>query len=214
MRVRRVVAIAVAVLMALTGCAPAPVPPTYAEVLDGPEFAAQQEAAAKAAKQVTSEVGQLPEVSEAAVVEFAACGWGQNNAKVKDGYRTRCSINRTVYLVWDGDFTGKRDAIAARLRQSCTEVTTNGDGGSTPGREFGFILGPGYECGPGLSIALAWASGVGASRDGEIGNLDCGSESIRCRRVSSTVEVVKKLSTRKWVAAVAANAIFYVDEVH
>jgi hypothetical protein len=99
------------------------------------------------------------------VVEYAGCITGQNDWKVKDGYRIKCMISRRLNLVWDGDFIAKRDAIVAPLRERCKQTLPDGKNNPIPTRSGGFNAGPRYSCGNDFSVDIYGARSTSVTAD-------------------------------------------------
>jgi len=146
-RARHIVSVApIALALVLaTGCSL--VRPSMAEVLDG-QATAQARSAAIALVEQWPQSLDFPGASLVARQTWTACKEGQNNWKVKDGYRLKCAAHSTVFLAWDGEYAAGRDAILQAAASACAVTSGAYPQEQTPMTRG--LLGPDYSCAAGL----------------------------------------------------------------
>ncbi len=200
-------------LLVLAGCVPTPAPPTITELLDGPKFATQREAAAAKADALAEKVVQRSGLAEVVVLKTTWCGEGQNNAKVHDGYRIRCSATRSTYLAWDGAFLSQQGKILGALAEDCVR-TLSGPLDPVPHSSQHFLDGPNYACDSNLSVVTSWATvGVIDSTSSDF-DPHCEHSSLRCQQVETPDLIFKKLSKHKWFMRMSVQSVYYTETVN
>ena len=206
-RVRRSAA---AVLLSglMAGCVAAPPPPSTAEVLDG-------QATAEARSAAIGRVEQLPEglavpgVTLVARQTYTDCREGQNNWKVKDGYRLKCSAHSTVFLGWDGDYATGRDAMLTGMASFCAVTGLADVVKRTPNTST--VQGPNYSCPGGLEgqsqILSGHATKVLVTR--ESWGIDFSDQ--RWVAGPEGDALLEKLRSRRWLFAMDLSSVFFQD---
>lgn len=196
------------VAVALSGCA---APRLSAdEVLDGPQTAEARSAAIARVEQWP--VGlSVPGVTLVARRTYTTCSEGQNNWKVRDGYRLQCQAHSLVFFGWDGDYAAGRDTMLRAMASFCS-VTGLQNVSDGPPSGTSTILGPNYFCSPDLNGHSALLSGrataVLVTPESWLATY------VAQRAVSGTedAQLLAKLKTRRWLFAVDVSSVFFQDQ--
>lgn len=200
----------VVVFAALLASCASPVPrPSMAEVLDG-------QATAEVRSAAVGLVEQWPQGLSAAGVGLVArqtytgCREGQNNWKVKDGYRLQCSAHSLVYFGWNGDYAAGRDRMLAAMASFCTVTGLENVPAGTPDGDS-TLVGPNYSCSPGLDGQSMLLSGRASKV--LIGPDSWGVTYGEQRWVAGPQgdALLKQLRSRRWLFAVDVSSVFFQD---
>lgn len=193
--------------MALSGCAAPRL--SAAEVLDSSQTAEARSAAIARVEQWP--VGlSVPGVSLVARRTYTTCREGQNNWKVKDGYRLQCQAHSLVFLGWDGDYTAGRDTMLQAMASFCV-LASSGDVAGGPPSDTSPVWGPNYSCSPDLEGYSALLSGrataVLLTPESWLATY------VAQRTVSRTddAQLLARLKTRRWLFAVDVSSVFFQD---
>ncbi len=152
----------------------------------------------------------VPGVSLVARRTYTTCREGQNNWKVKDGYRLQCQAHSLVFLGWDGDYTAGRDTMLQAMASFCV-LASSGDVAAGPPSDTSPMWGPNYSCSPDLEGYSALLSGrataVLLTPESWLATY------VAQRAVSGTddAQLLAKLMTRRWLFAVDVNSVFFQD---
>ncbi len=189
---RRLSVVVLGMSLALaSGCA-AP-PPTMAEVLDGPATAQARNAAIAVVGQWPQDL-DFPGATLVTRQTWTACKEGQNNWKVKDGYRLKCAAHSTVFFAWDGDYATGRDAILQTAASACAVTSGAYPQDKTPMTRG--LLGPDYSCAAGLVVHSRILNG---------------------RRVSTPITPESwglTIDDQRWVAGPQGNSLLDILRAH
>lgn len=196
------------VAVALSGCA---VPRLSTdEVLDGQQTAEARSAAIARVVQWPAGLS-VPGVTLVARRTYTTCREGQNDWKMKDGYRLQCQAHSLVFFGWDGDYTDGRDTLLKAMASFCV-LASGGDVPDGPPGDTVTLFGPNYSCAPNLeghSLLLSGrATTVLVTPDSWLTSFDAE------RSVSGLddVQLLAKLKTRRWIFAVDASSVFFQDQ--
>ncbi len=213
---RTVVAFVGSVLVVAAGCATPP--PTMAEVLHGPGYATQRDAAIQAVHSTT--VSLFPEATVRALGVEPAGSWvttfcleGQHNVKVQDAYRLQCRVYELTFFAWDGSFSDGQVGLQRLVAQQCSgsKESSSVKPGEKPLRGL-FLNGPAYECQPVSTVFLDWAAPK--SLDYEPGgdfDRACDALHASCAPGVSVPEIRKVFEGRDWAARAMIMKIYYED---
>ena len=192
----------------MAGCVSASPPPSTAEVLDG-QATAEARLAAIGRVEQWPEGLSVPGVKLVARQTYTDCRDGQNNWKVKDGYRLKCSAHSTVFLGWNGDYATGRDAMLTGMASFCAVTGLENVVKRTPNTST--VLGPNYSCPGGLvgqsQILSGHATKVLVTE--ESWGIDFSDQ----RRVAGPEgdALLEKLRSRRWLFAMDVSSVFYQD---
>lgn len=194
------------VAVALSGCA---APRLSAdEVLDGPQTAEARLVAIARVEQWP--VGlSVPGVTLVARRTYTTCREGQNNWKVKDGYRLQCQAHALVFLGWDGDYTAGRDTMLKAMASFCV-LASSGDVADGSPSDTWPILGPNYSCSPDLEGYSQLLSGRATTV--LVGQTWLSFDAKRSVSGPDDAELLAKLKTRRWLFAVDVSSVFFQDQ--
>lgn len=202
-------AVGLLLLGLLAGCVAAPPPPTMAEVLDGQTTAEARLAAIGRVEQWPQGLS-IPGVTLVARQTYTECELGQNNWKVKDGYRLKCSAHSLVFLGWDRDYASGRDAMLAGMANFCV-VTGLANVVEHPPGDTSTVLGPNYSCPPGLAgrsqLLSGHATEVLVTPDSWIVIFD----EQRWVAGPQGAALLEKLRSRRWLFAIDVSSVFFQD---
>ena len=206
-RLARSICALAGVAMALSGCS---VPRLSAdEVLDGRQTAEARSAAITRVEQWP--VGlSVPGVSLVAGRTYTTCHEGQNNWKVKDGYRLQCQAHSLVFFGWNGDYTAGRDRMLKALASLCALASSGDVSDLVPAGDVA-LFGPNYSCSPDLKghskLLSGRATTVLTTPDSWLTSFDAE------RSVSGPDDaaLLVKLKTRSWILVVDMSAVFFQD---
>jgi hypothetical protein len=151
----------------------------------------------------------IPGVTLVARQTSTECREGQNNWKVKDGYRLKCSAHSTVYLGWDGDYATGRDAMLSGIAGFCTADGSDTD--KIPPSDSSTALGPDYSCSGGLVGRSRLLSGH--ATEVLITPEEWGITLNEQRRVAGPqgVALLEKLRSHRWLFAIDVSSVFFQD---
>lgn len=195
------------VLVLLAGCAPTPVPPTMAEVLDGPATAQARTAAFELVDRWVAGFA-VPGLSEVARNQVLTCQEGHNDWKTHDGYRLKCRAHDVAYFGWNGDFDPGATSAFERLRTVCTLSEFD----QVPEAPAGDLiqLGPQAPCSGGVYVSAEFGAGQTSellvTRD-----VSAGSDAVRWVSGPRDAALESRLKTHRWILAVDASSVFYQD---
>jgi len=203
-------AVAGLVLVLLAGCVPTPAPPpTMAEVLDGPATAEVRTAALGLVEKWPASFS-VDGVSAVARQVYLTCNEGQNNWKVRDGYRLRRTAHSLVFFGWNGMYEAGRVGVLAKMASLCTLSYLLGDGVNPPS-DYRSEDGPDYSCETGLQGRTAFASGRSAKVTITPTRwLDTWDEQ-RWLSGPQGEALLERLKTRRWLFAVKVSSVFFED---
>lgn len=146
-------------------------------------------------------------VAEQSVI---TCSLGQNNWKVHDGYRLRCSAVVLLFLAWSGDYGQVRDAVRADVTKSCSGPAL--DVSDDPPSPRAPTTVEEYECGQDRTVAVEFASTEGISEADTLVNQAFDSDHSRRISGSSPAELVDGLIPHTWVARLRIKNVFFEDQ--
>jgi hypothetical protein len=180
-----------------------------AEVLDGQATSAARLAAIGRVDQWPQGLS-IPGVTLVARQAYTECREGQNNWKVKDGYRLKCSAHSTVYLGWDGDYATGRDAMLSAMASFCA-VTGLANVDKHPAGETLATLGPNYSCPSGLDGSSRFLSGHATKV--LVTTESWGPTLSEQRWVAGPQDaaLLEKLRSRRWLFAMDVSSVFFQD---
>lgn len=186
-------------LSLVAGCGLGTPSPSVADLLDG-RYANQERLAAIAS--ITSWADQVaaPEgIDKVATQVYTACREGQNNYKVRDGYRVYCHAAARVYFSWSGTFDHARQRLESALGSGCSGPTGFRET-ATP-MPLGETYGGTWECASGISVGLRYASLERFSIDHSMVSELCKSEmNKRCISVPPASEILTLVRGKEWLA--------------
>lgn len=199
-------AVGVLLLGLLAGCVAAR--PTMAEVLDGRATAEARLAAISRVEQWPQGLS-VPGVTLVARQTYTECVVGQNNWKVKDGYRLKCSAHSLVFLGWDGDYATGRDAMLSGMASFCVVTGSENVVKRTPITST--VLGPNYTCPPGLIGYSHLLSG--RATEVLVTGESWGVTFDEQRWVAGPegAALLEKLMSRRWLFAIDVSSVFFQD---
>jgi hypothetical protein len=180
-----------------------------AEVLDGQATAEARLAAIGRVEQWPQGLS-VPGVKLVARQAYTECREGQNNWKVKDGYRLKCSAHSTVYLGWDGDYATGRGAMLSGMASFCV-VTGLANVDKHTSDDVSTVLGPLYSCSGGFEGGSQILSGhaTKALVTPESWGLTLGDQ--RWVAGPQDAALLEKLKTRRWLFAMDVGSVFFQD---
>lgn len=153
----------------------------------------------------------VPGVSLVARRTYTTCREGQNNWKVKDGYRLQCKAHSLVFFGWDGDYTAGRDTMLQAMASFCV-LASSGDVADGSPSDTLPVPGPNYSCSPDLE-------GYSQLLSGQAATVLVTPESwlttfVEQRLVSGPddAQLLAKLRTRRWLFAMDVNSVFFQDQ--
>jgi len=196
------------VVVVLSGCAAPRLSPD--EVLDGPQTAEARSAAISRVEQWP--VGlSVPGVSLVARRTYTTCLEGQNNWKVKDGYRLQCKAHSSVFFGWDGDYTVGRNTMLQAMASICVLASSGDVPDGSPGDTV-TLFGPNYSCTPDLNghslILSGRATTVLVTPESWLTSFD----DQRSVSGPDDAALLAKLKTRRWLFAVDVSSVFFQDQ--
>jgi hypothetical protein len=179
-----------------------------AEVLDGQATAEARLAAIGRVEQWPQGLS-VPGVKVVARQTSTECREGQNNWKVKDGYRLKCSAHSTVYLGWDGDYAAGRDAMLSGMANFCVVDGLANVDYHTPITET--VLGPNYSCPGGLVGRSRLLSGQ--ATEVLVTPEKWGNSFSEKRWVAGPqgAALLEQLKTSRWLFAMDVSSVFFQD---
>lgn len=182
--------------------------PSMSDVLDGRTAANDRQEAIDAVN-AGMDSASIPGTSEAGRHVYTWCVRGQNNWKVRDGFRLKCGATGRVFSAWTGEFESVRSEARKAILARC-------DGPAGPLVKH--VPSPQwetepeqYECSDGTTINLVFASTIGLSDTDSIVYQAFDSDHSRYISGANSTELVEGLSGEQWFAVQSVERIYYED---
>jgi hypothetical protein len=128
--------------------------PRMVDVLEGRVFGDERQAAIMLVQLRGAAVPHDPNSTVVAQQIATSCDEGQNNWKVHDGYRIKCTADSVRYVAWRGDFALGAERATNSLSSLCVNVSKPGEYGTVTPEFSGF--GGVWTCADGTELWSYW----------------------------------------------------------
>lgn len=183
--------------------------PTAADVLDGRVANEERLASIGEVMELSDEL-RVEGVAPVGKIVWTACGMGQNNYKVHDGYRLSCDARETSYLAWTGGYENAAEALRGGIAARCPDLELDpGPRPATPGAPTTVAI---YRCSGRTQVMVVFSSTERMDISDSVLSIDPTAPLSRTVSGSSPERIFDGLSKYQWFAEITVIQVFYKDQ--
>ena len=208
-RLRRSGFALLAALVLLSGCTPESTGPSVDEVLNGDVAAAERGSAIEFVRTTLASLPDAVDTIDLGTRIIAFCTEGQNNWKVQEGFRLRCTVYGARYIAWSGPFSRGKSAITEAFERVCGAPSGEALPTAAPRGELG-TPGGGYDCATDATVGITWATSTIGLSTSSLG-LRCDGPDARCVAGPDASTLDSGLAPYDWLSVQATSREYYED---